>query len=246
MILRSPDSSVESERFIFFVKESVDNKPIPLTLSGFKLGQPATLKLFEDLVVDGKLEIIVRCEDSDQYIGMAAADLALLARERTFAWNFFKGYISIWLQMVIVISFGVMFSTFLSGPVAMVATFAALGLGFFGANIDYFFTAQHSGGGPVESIIRIVTRKGVMLDMDLGNPLLEKTIRNIDYGVMYGVSTLKTAVPDFGKLGTSDFIAYGVDLFDSLLARHIVIALGYFLMTSIIGYFFVKTREMAA
>lgn len=246
MILRSPDSSVESERRLFFVKESIEELTLPHKIQGFKLGQPATLDLFTDVVVDGQLEIIIRCEDSDQYIGMAAADLALRPTERPFWWNFLKGYISIWLQMVIVISFGVMFSTFLSGPVAMVATFASLGLGFFGANIDYFFTAEHSGGGPVESIIRIVTRKGVMLDMDLGNPLLEKTIRNVDYVVMYGVSTLKSAVPDFGKLGTSDFIAYGVDLFDGLLARHIFITLGYFLMTSIIGYFFVKTREMAA
>jgi hypothetical protein len=80
----------------------------------------------------------------------------------------------------------------------------------------------------------------------LGNQALEQTIRTIDYGLMSGVSTLKSAVPDFGRLGTSDFIAYGVDLFDGLLARHLLIALGYFIMTTIIGYFFLKTREMAA
>ncbi len=41
--------------------------------------------------------------------------------------NFIKGYFGIWLQMVLVIAFGVMFSTFLSGPVAMIATLGALG-----------------------------------------------------------------------------------------------------------------------
>jgi hypothetical protein len=246
LILRSPDETVESERVSFLVKESLDRKVIPLQLSGFRLNKPEKLDLFKDLVVDGRLQVIIRCEDSQQYLGMAAADLALRAGEKTFAWNFFKGYVSIWLQMFIVICFGVMYSTFLSGPVAMVATLASLVLGFFGGNIDTFFNQQYNGGGPVEAIVRILTQKGTMIDLDLGNQALEKTIRTIDYGMMSGVSTLKSAVPDFGRLGTSDFIAYGVDLFDGLLARHLLIALGYFLMTTIIGYFFIKTREMAA
>jgi ABC-type transport system involved in multi-copper enzyme maturation permease subunit len=246
LILRSPDETVESERVSFLVKESLDRKVIPLKLSGFRLNKPEKLELFKDLVVDGRVQIIIRCEDSQQYLGMAAADLALRAGEKSFAWNFFKGYVSIWLQMVIVICFGVMYSTFLSGPVAMVATLSSLVLGFFGANIDTFFNSQYNGGGPVEAIVRILTQKGTMIDLDLGNQALERTIRTIDYGLMSGVSTLKSAVPDFGRLGTSDFIAYGVDLFDGLLARHLLIALGYFIMTTIIGYFFLKTREMAA
>jgi hypothetical protein len=36
-----------------------------------------------------------------------------------------------------------------------------------------------------------------------------------------------------------------VNLFEGLLARHLTIAFGYFMMTSIISYFFLKTREMA-
>ncbi len=246
IILRSPDQSVETQRRNFLVKESVDRHTIPLKLSGFRSNQPATLDLFKDIVIDGRMEVIVRCEDSQQYLGMAASDLTLQAGERSFAWNFAKGYISIWLQMVIVICFGVMFSTFLSGPVAMVATLSTLGLGLFGSQIDHFFKAQYSGGGPIESVVRIVTQKGVMLDLDLGNEALEKTIRNIDYVMMYGVSSLKSALPNFNRLGTSDFVVYGVDLFDGLLLRHFAITFGFFLLTSFVGYFFVKTREMAA
>ena len=43
-------------------------------------------------------------------------------RDASFGWNFAKGYLGIWLQMVLVIGLGVMFSTFLSGPVALIAT----------------------------------------------------------------------------------------------------------------------------
>jgi len=43
------------------------------------------------------------------------ADLYIRARDASFAGNFVKGYLGIWLQMVIVLAMGVMFSTFLSG-----------------------------------------------------------------------------------------------------------------------------------
>lgn len=246
IILRSPDESVETQRLPFLVKESVDRKIIPMKIDGFRNNKPAKLDIFQDIVMDGRVEVIIRCEDSQQYLGMAASDLSLQAGERSFAWNFAKGYISIWLQMVIIICLGVMFSTFLSGPVAMVATLSTLGLGLFGGKIDYFFKVKDSGGGPIESIVRIATQKGVMLDLDLGNDALEKAIQNIDYVLMYCVSSLKSALPDFSRMGTSDFVVYGVDLFDSLLLRHMLITFGFFLLTSFIGYFFVKTREMAA
>jgi ABC-type transport system involved in multi-copper enzyme maturation permease subunit len=246
IILRSPDQSVESERIFFLVKESLDRKIIPLQVKGFRNNQPAMLELFQDLIVDGRLEVIIRCEDSQQYFGMSPADLTLRAGDRSFAWNFFKGFISIWLQMVIVIAFGVMFSTFLSGPVAMVATLSALGLGFFGSNVDYFFESEYSGGGPLESIVRIGTQKGVMIDLDLGNESLERVIKNIDYGIMFMIFNLKNALPDFGRLSTSEFVAYGVNIFDDLMWRHATITLGYCLMACFIGYFFLKTREMAA
>ena len=53
------------------------------------------------------------------------------ARDASFALNFAKGYLGIWLQMVLVIGIGVMFSTFLSGPVALLATLAASVAAFF-------------------------------------------------------------------------------------------------------------------
>jgi hypothetical protein len=249
IILRSLDQSAETERIYFYVKESLDRKIVPLQYKGFKNNQPATLDIFGDIIVNGEFEAIVRCEDSQQYFGMSPADLTLRAGDRSFAWNYFKGFVGIWLQMVIVIAFGVMFSTFLSGPVAMVATLSAFGLGFFGSNVDYFFDPEHyehSGGGPIESIIRIGTQKGVMIDLDLGNEALEMVIKNVDYGIMYMILNLKYALPDFSRLGTSEFVAYGVNIFDALLWRHITITVGYCLMTSLIGYFFLKTRELAA
>jgi hypothetical protein len=101
------------------------------------------------------------------------------------------------------------------------------------------------GGGPVESLVRLPLQTGAGVELDLGNETVESIIRGIDKGLLLGVATLKSALPDLYSLDTSDFIAYGVNLFGGLLARHLTIAFGYFMMTAIIAYFFLKTREMA-
>jgi hypothetical protein len=60
------------------------------------------------------------------------------------------------------------------------------------------------------------------------------------------VSRLKDAVPNYSQLDTANFVAYGYNLFGGLLARHLTIAFGYFVLTALVSYFFLKTREMAA
>jgi ABC-type transport system involved in multi-copper enzyme maturation permease subunit len=247
VIFRSMDGTVESERLPFKVKEfQIDQKSIPLKLKGFRKGEPTDLDFFKDIAPDGKFEAVVRCQDRGQYLGMAAADFYLRATTRPFWWNFVKGYISIWMQMMVVICFGVMFSTFLSGPVAIIATVSFIVLGFFGSFVDDIVAGKIEGGGPVEALIRIPLQSGSGVDLDLGSPALEQTIKVIDKGLLISVQTLKYALPNFNQLGTSDFVAYGVNLFEGLLARHATICFGYFLLTSIVSYFFLKTREMAA
>ena len=53
---------------------------------------------------DGRLEIRLQCLEPQQYFGMAQADLYIRAADGSFAWNFCKGYLGIWLQMVLVIA----------------------------------------------------------------------------------------------------------------------------------------------
>jgi len=248
VFFRSKDQTVKSERFGFKVKEfQLDQRSIPLKgLKGSRNDEPADLDFFKDIAPDGEFEVVIRCQDKSQYLGMAAADLYFRAKPMSFWWNFIKGYISIWLQMVIVICFGVMFSTFLSGPVAIIATVSIIVLGFFGSFVDDIVKGTVQGGGPIEALIRMPLQSGSGVDLDLGNVALEKSIKFVDQGILICVQTLSRAIPNFIQLGTADFVAYGVNLFGGLLSRHLTICAGYFLMTGIISYFFLKTREMAA
>lgn len=240
---RSIDGAVETERFPFKVKEgAIDQKTIALDI---KSVDGKDINFFKDIAPEGNFELVIRCTDRGQYLGMAQGDLYLRAKEKSFEWNFTKGFVSIWLQMCIVICFGVMFSTFLSGPVAIVATLSVIVLGMFGWFLDDLTSGKLPGGGPLEAMIRLPLQSGSVTDLDLGSPVVENTIRAIDKGLLFSVGLLKNALPNLYDLGTTEFVTYGVNLFEGLLARHLTIAFGYFIMTSIISYFFLKTREMA-
>ncbi len=248
ILLRNPNQRAESERKGFIVKEfSVDYIEIPRKQRGSIDGVPQEIDIFEDLVSeDGQLEVVIRCSDAGQYFGMAPADVYLRAGDSTFRWNLFKGYFGIWMQMVLIICLGVMFSTFLSGPVAMVATLACLILGFFGSLTLDIATGETPGGGPIESMIRMPLQTGAGVELDLGNKTLENVIKQIDKGIMFTLWTMVQAIPSLDQFNTSEFVANGYNIFGGLVARHITMTLAYFLMTSIIAYFFLKTRELAA
>jgi hypothetical protein len=244
---RSTDGRVKSEDEPFKVKEfQVDRRSVRTKLKGFIEDKPADLDFFNDIAADGSFEVVIRCQDRGQYLGMAAADIYLRPADLQFWWNFVKGYISIWLQMFIVICFGTMFSTFLSGPVAVIATVAALILGFFGFFVDDLVKNTSKGGGPIESLIRLPTQMGSQIELELGNEKLQSAIFMLDRGIVTAVSRLKDAVPNFSQLDTSNFVAYGYNIFGGLLGRHLTIAFCYFVLTALVSYFFLKTREMAA
>jgi len=248
LILRSPDGKVESERIPFIVKEyQLDRIVVPSKLKGFRDGQPQELNLYQDLVQAGQLQVIIRCNDRSQYFGMAPPDLYLRAGDAPFLWNFFKGFLFIWFQMVIVICFGVMFSTFLTGPVAMIATVSVIALGFFGSIASGSLSGEIVGGGPIQALIRTVTQQSPTLPIEVGAEWLAEGIRFVDQGILGLLTVLTNALPNFPTLiSTADFVAHGINLFEGLVIRHSAVTFGYLCLTTIISYFFLKTREFAA
>ncbi len=211
--------------------------------------------LFEDLVSDdGQMEIWVRCADPGQYYGMSRPDVYLLAAERSFFANFVKGYISIWLQMLVVVCFGVAFSTFLTGAVAMLATLASIIMGFFtqfiiGVYVGTMdpnapFDQQVMGGGPIESFYRLVTQKNVSVELDPG--IGSMLIQRLDDALMIAMRLLIEVVPDYSRFGTARYVAYGFNIDPNLLAQHATTCLAYVVTVTIAGYFFLKSREIAA
>jgi len=199
--------------------------------------------LFEDLVADGRVEVWLRCMAGGQYFGVAQPDLYVRARNASFALNFAKGYFGIWLQSLLLFGFGVMFSTFLSGSVAMIATLGTLIGGLFSSFMVKLSTGAIMGGGPSESFIRLTTQKNVTTPLDPSTlTTVVQTLDKVWSPVLRGMAYV---LPDFGQFNYADFVANGFDVSLNRISQHTVTSLGFLIPVFVAGYLFLKAREVA-
>ncbi len=246
LTLRNPDKpQVMSKPIPFQVKEYlVDDHFVPAEVEA----DGATgekLNVFKDLVTsDGRLDVIVKCVDRGQYLGMTQGDVYLKAAESSFAWNLFKCFFCMWLQLILVISLGVMFSTFLSGPVSLVTTLVCIVIGFSAETVFALSVGDTPGGGPLESIIRLARQDAMTTELDVAASSYA-VIKTIDTVALKVLDAVATALPNLPRMNMSDFVASGFDVFGNLVARHTATTIGYVLATGLISYFFLKTREVA-
>lgn len=216
----------------------------PQEMLDHRLAERKEFDLFNDLVADGELEIWLRCLEPSQYFGAGQPDLWLHAADASFEVNFFKGYFGIWLQMVLVIAFGVTFSTFLSGPVAMLATVGAMIGGFFSDFLTRL--SQHAvlGGGPFEAIIRLVRQENLMTELEPG--LRTTAAQMADRVAEAGLWVIAHLLPPFTEFNYADWVAYGFDItWDPWIVIPTLRALAFLVPVFVAGCFFLKTREVA-
>ncbi|MFO0914957.1 MAG: hypothetical protein U0795_18505 [Pirellulales bacterium] len=250
-----PDGTLRSQPINFIAKDGmVDQHFIPRKLKTLDAqGNETEIDLYNDLVQDGKVEIWLRCLENNQYFGVAQADAYLREADGSFLWNFVKGYLSLWFQMFLITCYGVMFSTFLNGPVAMLATVAVMIIGFFPSFVQgvALGTLQGdvkgaiTGGGPLESLYRIFRQMNQTLPLEgIGASI----IHGIDSVVMFVLDRLTRLhiFPDFESFSTTNFVVYGFDVPGALVAQHFVICFAYFALTSAVAYYCFKGREIAA
>lgn len=224
------------------------------------------IDLFDLVDEEKRLEVWLRCEDPAQYFGVAQADLYIRAESRSFFLNFLKAYLGLWVQMVMLVCFGVTFSTFLSGPIALLATLSTLILGQFTRFIANVLNAQvtnndtlarligsvpgadgsNLGGGPIESTIRLLTQANLTTELGIGS-VATQVIQWVDNLLLAGMHLITMyCLPNFSEFNTSDYLAYGFNISGDLLAQQVVTCLGFALALSVAGYFFLRTREIAA
>ena len=201
--------------------------------------------LFEDIVSkDGSLEIWIQCAERQQYYGVAQADVYIRQADSYFWANFLKGFLGIWFQMVIVTSFAVMFSTFLNGSVAMLATVAAIVMGYFANFVRGMLYGEVEGGGPSESLVRIIRQQNVIMELEPG--VTTMVLQSFDFVTVLIMSGICALLPDYGGFNNSDFVASGFDINNALIWRDFVVTAAYVAVLTTVGYFFLKTREIAA
>jgi ABC-type transport system involved in multi-copper enzyme maturation permease subunit len=242
LVLRNPRTKVASSPVNFIAKEFViDRHSIPRKMTA---PDGKTLDLFDDLMAEGQLEVQLTCLQRGTFFGMAQADMYLLAREGSVFVNFVKAYVAIWFQMVLVIGFGVVWSTFLNGSVAMLSTFGILLAGFFRSQMMMLAENKVYGGATFESLVRMGKKMNVMDPLDPG--ITADTVKVADDGVRWLMWLVCQVVPDFKQLSCVDYLTNGFDIPWDRLATHGVTTLGFVVPLFIVGFICFKAREVAA
>ena len=239
--LRNPVTGLESNEETFTAKDaSVNVFDIPTTLyAGGK-----QVDLFKDLVTeDGHVEVKVQCLDSAQYYGFAQPDCYIRLQDASPMLNYVKAQLGIWVQMVIVIGIGVTCSTILNGPVAMLFTIAFITLGFFREFFVNVATGKQVGGGPIESLVRIVTQRNQITGLD--DSFGTRLMHGIDGVLKAAMLSLAQVLPDFRGFSTVDYVANGFNIPANQVTQDLVVTLAYLIGLFVIGYFLLRTREVA-
>ena len=245
------DAAIESEEIPIVATEfTTDERLIPRQLRAkMPDGSWRDVDLFESLVHEGSIEVVIRCEEGAQYYGLARTDVYVRAADTYFWWNFSKCYLSIWLQLLIVVSLGVMFSTFLSGPVSMLATIGSILMGYFSPLIVTMISGE-TAGGPGVAFIRMI--KQLNQQGEIGRGIGVTVLESVDSLIVQVMRVVSLIMPNFtdfaesGGMNTTRFVASGFDIPANIIGQHATIAVAYFLVAVCIGYFFLKTREIAA
>jgi hypothetical protein len=251
--VRNPSTGLQSDPFYFTAKETtIDALPIPRLVNATSTdGGTRQVELFRDLVSEGRVEIVLQCLERGQYYGVAQADFFLRAGDGSFAVNYAKSCLGIWFAMLLTTALGVAFSTFLAGPVALLATLAVIMIGQFRTFIARLFESQITGdssivpgGGPIESLYRIVTQTSITLELD-PTPAVQ-AMKTFDAFLLAPMRLAAGLFPSLSSLGTSDFVAGGFDVPFDLLAAHATETCGYLLAFFVVGSFCLRAREVAS
>ena len=251
--LQNPSNKLRSEAIPIVAREfTIEELRIPRRLNTVLAdGRVEEADLFRDFVSDGRVEVWLQCLEPAQYYGVAQADFYLRLGSGSFAWNYAKGCLGAWFAMLIVTALGVMFSTFLSAPVALVASVAVLLVGQFREFIARLFQSQLTGdatiapgGGPIESLYRIVSQTSITLELD-PTPAVQ-AMKLVDMVLLAPMRVAAGIFPSLSTLGTGDFVARGFDIPGDLLAAHAAETLAYVAAFCIAGAFCLRAREVAS
>ena len=255
--VRNPETGKRSREQIFSGKDfSIERMRIARKVWSL---DDELIDLFADGLItpDGRTEIWISCVDPGQYFGMAEADVYLRSRDAPFTLNFIKGFLGIELQIILVTALAVFFSTFLSGPVSTLLSFTTVLLGF---NKDFLQRVVQSvlnpevaqqavaykrvyGGGPIEAAYRILLQLNITSELE-ANPLTS-AIKVIDIVIMYIVNNILHLLADFEQFLEVQYLSYGYDIPWDMLIQHSLSVISFLLATYALGYFILKSRELA-
>ncbi|MFO0799039.1 MAG: hypothetical protein U0804_16345 [Gemmataceae bacterium] len=190
-----------------------------------------------------RVSVQVKCESRGQLLGMAQPDLYLLEGSQPFTLNFIKGMVGLWCRLCIVVALAVVCSTYQSGVLSLLVTGLIFLTGYATEHLSDLAMNRNIGGGPFESISRLV--KAETPTAPSSETAGGKALQFMDKGWAWVVRRIQNMIPDVESFVWTDFVSEGFNVNSEYLLVNLLVTAGYLLPWFVLGYFLMKSREVA-
>jgi hypothetical protein len=191
-----------------------------------------------------RLSVYIKCESPGQMLGMAEPDLYLLEYEQPFAWNYLKSMAGYWCWLCIVIGVAVACGTYLTSVLSLLATAVIFIFGFFPEHLADVAYNHNVGGGPIESMARLI--RAEQPTTPLSESVASRAVTLFDRITAWLFRRIQNVIPDMESFNWSHFVAEGFNVNTEYLVVNFLTTVGYLLPWCILAYYLIKTREVAA
>ncbi len=191
-----------------------------------------------------RLQVKVKCESPSQFIGVAPFDLYFLEDEGSFSLNFFKAAIGLWCRLTIVIGLAVAASTYLAGVVSILVALFLFLAGYFESFIKSLAAGGNVGGGPFESLTRLV--KGTTSGAELEKTPTIQAGLNFDELYRWMLRRLFDVIPDAERFTWSKYLEQGFSVRTDFIVLNLIFLIAYMLPWAVLAYYLMRSREIAA
>jgi ABC-type transport system involved in multi-copper enzyme maturation permease subunit len=191
-----------------------------------------------------RLQVQVKCETPSQFVGVARYDLYFLESEGNFSANYFKGAFGLWYRLVIALAIAIACSTYLPGVLSFLTAMFFFCGGFFLEFIQQVARGLNIGGGPLESLTRLINNNVATVDLD-PTPTV-RVFQTLDGLIRWGFRRVFNVFPDVDRYGLTDYVAQGFSIGPELLVLNLITLFGYVLPWLVAAYYLMRAREIAA
>lgn len=233
-----------AEEFGFFEVGSVevyDYHPATISIPTglFRNARAGTPKAGEPRVA-----VYVKCLSGGQMLGMAQGDLYLMEGEKSFSENYFKNAFGLFCRALILVGIAVTLSTYLSGVIALLATIFLYISAYFSDHLRDVATGQSTGGGPFESLTRLLSASTPTAQLE--QTATKTTIDIGDRFYAWVFRRYENIVPNIDAFTWTNYLKEGFNINAEYLAVNAIILFGYLLPWALLSYYLIRNREVAA
>ncbi len=191
-----------------------------------------------------RVTVYVKCLSGGQMLGMAQGDLYLMDSERSFSENYFKNAVGLFCRALILVGIAVTLSTYLSGVISLLATMFLYISAYFSEHLRDVATGQSTGGGPFESLTRLLSASTPTSQLD--QTATKTTIDIGDRIFQWVFRRYENVVPNIDAFTWTNYLKEGFNINVEYLIVNAIILFGYLLPWALLSYYLIRNREVAA